>query len=389
LRSESPDLWFLIRDQGDHSLSEGDVPEAFRRIGGALDGVDQAKLGWDKPRDQGRNSAGQMKRVDSAAGEVQIIATTNVKMSAAKSAMHFGLRIILILALPSLALMTLSTLIATPMVVRNALAGLDEAAQQAEEINIDRRGTRLPIETVPAEIAPLVRAVNEALGRLDEGYERDRRFLADAAHELRTPIAILTTRLESLPDGGEKTRLLEDVARLATLADQLLDLQRLEHHLAELSNVDLVTVCSQVTADLAPSAIAAGYEISLQSQTERIEALGDRSALERAVVNLVQNAIQYGGRQGNIVVAVQRPAMIEVSDEGPGIPAFRREQVFEPFYRLGPHADGVGLGLSLVREIVRLHHGKISVLDGPGGGARFRITLPSADTGQPLGAFPS
>jgi signal transduction histidine kinase len=271
--------------------------------------------------------------------------------------------------------MTIATLVATPIVVRRALSGLDEAADRAREIDIDKRGTRLPLQTVPTEVAPLVSAVNDALGRLDEGYERHRRFLADAAHELRTPIAILTTRLEALPAGEDKKRLMEDAARVGTLTEQLLDLERIEHNLTEQAVVDLVEICAKVVADLAPMAIAAGYDISLQHETTDIRARGDRGSLERAVINLVQNAIQHGGRTGAITVTVRLPATIEVSDQGPGIPKAERDQIFEPFHRLKPLSHGAGLGLNLVREIVRLHDGNIAILDGPDSGACFQMTL--------------
>src|SRR5215475_4936880 len=111
---------------------------------------------------------------------------------------------------------------------------------------------------IPLEVAPLVTAVNEALARLDEGYSRHKRFVADAAHELRTPIAILNTRLEALQDGPDKTRLLEDTARLATLAEQLLDIQRLDQCRDPFSRVDLAIIAQNVAADLAPLAIAGG-----------------------------------------------------------------------------------------------------------------------------------
>ena len=204
--------------------------------------------------------------------------------------------------------MTLATLIATPMVVRRTLAGLDRAAAQAEKIDIDGRGARLPLEDVPSEIVPLVSAVNDALRRLDEGYERHKRFLVDAAHELRTPIAILQTRLESLSLGPDAGRVLEDVARLSTLADQLLDLQRVNQQVDRFSDVDIVAIGEKVAADLAPLAIAAGYEISFESAVgARSYVRGDQGSLERALTNLVQNAIQHGGRKGAIAVRV-RPA---------------------------------------------------------------------------------
>lgn len=277
--------------------------------------------------------------------------------------------------LPSLIPMIVATLVATPIVVRSALSGLGDIVDQAERIDVGQRGARLSAAHAPAEVGPLVAAVNDALGRLDEGYERHKRFLADAAHELRTPIAILHTRIESLPNEPGKTRALEDVARLATLAEQLLDLQRLQQPIDHRVRIDLVAVGRKVAADLAPLAIAAGYEMAFEATEDKAFVMGDRLSLERAVVNLVQNAIEHGGRAGTITVNVIGGA-IDVSDEGPGIPLEHRERIFEPFYRLHPHERGAGLGLNLVHEVVRLHHGHVEVVDAPGPGARIRITLP-------------
>lgn len=388
LRADAPNLWFMVRDTQGHVLTEGDVPAEFAALGPALDGIGQAKLGWDHNDEAVRRSglahlSAQMTRLDTGAGDVQVIAMSDARMSGIGSWLQAG-AIFLGLALPSFALMTLATLVATPMVIRRAIASLDEAALHASNIDIDKRGTRLPLQIVPNEVAPLVKAVNAALRRLDEGYERHKRFLADAAHELRTPIAILTTRIETLlPHGPEKGRLVEDVAALSTLTDQLLDLQRLKQRLVSPGPVDLVTLCAQVVSDLAPMAIGAGYQISLQADVERIDTWGDGGSLERVVINLVQNAIQHGGRQGIISVAVKSPSTIEVSDQGPGIPQDERERIFEPFHRLRPLGGGAGLGLSLVSEIVQLHRGAISVVDAAANrGACFRIVLPLA--GQPL-----
>ena len=265
--------------------------------------------------------------------------------------------------------MALATLIATPIVVRRTLAGLGHVAAQAEKIDIDGRSARLPLEAVPSEIVPLVSAVNDALRRLDEGYERHQRFLVDAAHELRTPIAILQTRLESLSLGPGAARVLEDVARLATLADQLLDLQRVNQGGDRFSYVDIVAIGKEVAADLAPLAIAAGYEISFESASEHVGVRGDRGSLERALTNLIQNAIQHGGRKGIITVRVDQPAMISVTDDGPGIPPADRERVFEPFYRLHGRSPGAGLGLNLVQETSGCMTGRLRY-QKVGGGTR-------------------
>ena len=375
LRSSVPDLWFMIRDKQGQTLSEGLVPVEFARIGNALDHISQARLGWQLLDDDPRKPAARLKRVDTAAGNLQILTATQGSMSAGKAALVTSM-VFLGFALPSLLFMTITTMIATPIVVRRALTGLDAAADQARRIDIERRGARLPVENVPAEIVPLVNAVNDALTRLDEGYARHKRFAADAAHELRTPIAILSTRLESLPQGPDKVRLTEDAARLATLAEQLLDIQRLDQNRAPFSRVDLAAIGQRVVADLAPLAISAGYGISFESAAKRIETMGDHAALERALTNLVQNAIEHGGRQGAISVRVTLPATIDVMDQGPGIPEEQRARIFEPFYRTRPLNRGAGLGLNLVREIVHLHEGRVAVLDNQHGGACFRITLP-------------
>ncbi|MEY9185153.1 signal transduction histidine kinase [Bradyrhizobium sp. USDA 326] len=375
LRNETPDLWFLVRDRQGRVLSEGSVPAEFTAIGGGLDQISQARLGWQLFEDDPRKPAARLKRVDTDAGNVQVITATQGRLTGAKALFMTSLAFLGI-ALPGLLLMGTATFIATPMMVRSAFRGLDSAADEARRIDIHQRGARLPVERIPLEVLPLVTAINDALARLDEGYARHKRFVADAAHELRTPIAILNTRLESLAPGPDKNRLLQDAARLTTLAEQLLDIQRLDRCDQPFTRVNLAAVAQSVAADLAPLAIAAGYELALDAPATPVETTGDAAALERALTNLVQNAIQHGPRRGAIGIRVSRPATIEVTDEGPGIPAGQREQIFEPFYRLTPLDRGAGLGLNMVREIVQLHGGQVSVADGPEGGACFRMTLP-------------
>jgi signal transduction histidine kinase len=374
LRSETPDLWFVIRDPQGHSRTEGAVPPEFARIGDALDHINQARLGW-QIGDDPRRPAARLKRVETAAGGVQILTATQGRLSPGKAALSLSL-LLAGVVLPALLPMALATLMATPAVVRHSLAGLGEAAAQAARIDINRRGARLPTEGVAIEILPLVTAVNGALGRLDDGHERHLRFLADAAHELRTPIAILSTRLESLPRSAETARLVADAARLATLTDQLLDLQRLNQNVERFTCVDLVAAGRQVAADLAPFAIAAGYDLSFEPDSDPILMMGDRPSLERALTNLVQNAIEHGGGSGTITLRMNGAGEIAVADQGQGIPFEHRDRIFEPFYRLHPRDRGAGLGLNLVREIVHLHGGSISVLDQKSAGACFRINMP-------------
>src|SRR5216684_4369042 len=266
-RKESPNFWFVIRDREGHSVSQGRVPLEYAKIEDALDGIGQARLGWnigDGPRPTAR-----LKWIDTPAGNVQIMTGPGGAVSWRRVALATS-TLFLSVVLPVVVLMTSATLIVTPIVVRRTLAGLGRAAAQAEKIDIDGRGARLPLEAVPSEIVPLVSAVNDALRRLDEGYERHKRFLVDAAHELRTPIAILQTRLESLALGPDQARVLEDVARLSTLADQLLDLQRVNQQIDRMSDVDIVAIGRKVAADLAPLAIAADYELSFETAVEYV-----------------------------------------------------------------------------------------------------------------------
>lgn len=373
LRAGVPDLWFVIRDRAGHRLSEGTVPTVFAGVGEALDRVGQARMGWNIGDPPG--PTGRMRWVDSPAGRIQIVTGSDSPLSLSLIGLAIGL-VVLNTVLPIMAVMAVATLVAAPFVVRGALAGLDQAAMEARRIDIDQRGIRLPAADVPTEVEPLVTAVNGALARLDEGYDRQQRFLADAAHELRTPIAILNTRIDALPPGPDKTRLAQDVARLVTLAEQLLDLQRMDRQ-APLVRVDLAAIARQVLGDLAPLAFAAGYQMTFEEDTGGRPALvpGDRPALERALTNLVQNAIDHGGRRGVITVRVGQ-GRIDVSDQGDGVPADQRNRVLEAFYRLHPQGRGAGLGLDLVQAIMRRHGGRVEVGDAAGGGARFSLVFP-------------
>ncbi|MGX1788864.1 sensor histidine kinase [Bosea sp. NPDC055332] len=372
MRLQIPELWFVIRDRAGQRLSEGAVPSEYSALGEALDQIGQARLGWnigDPPRPTAR-----VRWVRSAAGDIQVVTGTETPIST--YLMVLGIALVLLKeVLPVLAVMAAAALLVTPWVVRSALAGLGQAVTQAQRIDVERRGVRLPLENVPVEVEPLVSAVNAALARLDKGHERHKRFLAAAAHELRTPIAILQTRLEALPLGPDKTRLLQDVTRLATVTEQLLDLERLDQQAASFARLDLVTLAQRVVVNLAPLAFLAGYQVEFTSRSETIAVWGDGPSIERALTNLVQNAIEHGGRSGSIAVRVD-VAMIEVSDEGSGIPPDERERIFEPFSRLRSQSRGLGLGLNLVREIMHRHGGEVIALDAASGGACLRMTFP-------------
>jgi signal transduction histidine kinase len=379
LRSEHADLWFVIRDTQGQQLSEGTIPQEFAPIASALDHVSEARLKWNAAEPS--PPSGLVKWVDSAAGRIQILTGTYGQLSIWRALASTPL-VFFNVILPIIVLMTLATLVATPFVVRRTMTGLGRAAAQAERIDIDQRGAQLPIDEVPIEIAPLVKAINDALSRLDKGYERHRRFLADAAHELRTPIAILSTRVASLEAGPEKIRLLEDATRLSVMAGQLLDLQRLDQGADNFVAIDLVDIARRVVLELAPLAFAAGYDMSFEHDDETVIVTGDQTSLERALTNLVQNAIDHGERRGTILVRVTNDRRIEVSDDGDGIPPAARKHIFEPFHRLHQGGRGAGLGLDLVQSIMRMHGGHVEADQSPSGGARMRMVFPAVEVSE-------
>ncbi len=151
---------------------------------------------------------------------------------------------------------------------------------------------------------------------------------------------------------------------------------RLEGQSNKFHAVDIVSAARQVISDMAPLAFAAGHDVVFDNDAEVINVRGDRQAIERAITNLFQNAIDHGDKQGTIAISVLRPAVIEVADEGKGIPSDMRRSIFEPFSRLDDQGPGAGLGLNLVQQIMALHEGTIEVGEASSGGARMRLVFP-------------
>ena len=364
-----PGFWAYVVDLEGDITQVGDVPEEIQRIADNLTRINSANIS-----DVGapERTLAIIRQYQSDIGQLWIVTAGGPLIGWKMIGVAFANPIFLGL----LFILTVVSLFVVPMVVRWNLRGVDAIAGEADTIDVNQPGIRLSSERVPSELHSLVRAINSALQRLDDGIEHRQRFLADAAHELRTPIAILQTRIELLPDNAERSRLMLDVARLANLANQLLDLQRLEANRVVFQPVDLVDLAAQVTADMAPLAIAAGDEIAFDSEADSVMVQGDPASLSRALINLIQNAIVHGGKQTLIGVAVGRAGTLTVTDTGPGVAEQYRAAIFEPFHRITPLDQGAGLGLNLVKDIVARHRGRVSVTDAPGGGALFEISLP-------------
>jgi len=254
----------------------------------------------------------------------------------------------------------------------------------------------LPERDLPDELRPLVTSLNALLARLDEALSAQRRFTADAAHELRTPLAALKLQVELAGRAGDAsdrhaalTELEQGVDRAAHLVEQLLTMARLEPEGPghEVENIDLAALVRDAVVARAPLAGDKQIDLGLVRCTA-VHVPGDRANLSILVGNLLDNALRYTPAGGRIDVAVDATAdggTLSVTDTGPGIAPADRERVFERFHRVRAPGDdepvGSGLGLSIVRRIAVAHGASVQLDDGPGGrGLTVRVLFPSAAT---------
>jgi two-component system sensor histidine kinase TctE len=249
----------------------------------------------------------------------------------------------------------------------------------------------LPEEQAPQEVRPLIHAINDLLARLGAAIATQQRFIADAAHQLRTPVAGIKTQTElalrqNRPEEVQATlkQLHNATAQTARLVNQLLSLARAEPAAGRGLNsepLDLVELARDTTTEWVPRALARNIDLGFDSPLATARIQGDPFMLREMLTNLLDNAVRYTQPGGQVTVRVEagpRTMALTVEDNGPGIPEAEREQVFERFHRvLGSGADGCGLGLAIVREIALSHGGDAAVTGGANGsGTVARITLP-------------
>ena len=263
--------------------------------------------------------------------------------------------------------------------------GLRPLASLQSRIRARQPGDLSPIEVhaAPDEVAPLVAAFNELLSRLEHNLVTQKRFIADAAHQMKTPLAGLRTQAELAlreTDPQDLRRSLRQIAasteRATHLINQLLALARAEHQSTDLTAfeaVDLVQVARELVRDWVPQAIVRGIDLGYEGPDKPLVVVGLPLLLRELLKNLIDNALRYTPAHlsppATITVRVRREAdsaFIEVEDTGPGIPERERPLIFDRFYRvLGTNVDGSGLGLSIVREIVEQHDALLRVSFNP------------------------
>lgn len=273
-----------------------------------------------------------------------------------------------------------------------ALKPLRKLSQQAEKIDQDSiSDIRLNEDTVK-EFRQLSISVNLMLDRLSESFAMQRQFSGNAAHELRTPLAIMQTKLELF--AAEHKNLEGDTAELVrSQAEQLDRLSKLVHTLLEMSNlssaprsdrIELAPLVEEIITDLTP--LASQNDITMEQDCDNVVITGSDALIYRLVFNLIENAVKYNRRGGSVSVSVHKEnsdVVVRVSDTGCGIPEEYRESIFQPFFRVDKSRSrqmgGVGLGLALVHEIAVLHGGSVRAEPGNKSGTVFIVTLPAGN----------
>ena len=292
-------------------------------------------------------------------------------------------------ALPQ-ALLAIVAFMVISLAVTRALAPLAILRQEIEQRS-HRDLSPLPAAHAPTEVRPLIDSMNALLSRLGAALSSQQRFIADAAHQLRTPIAGLRTQTElamrlSAPDEirATLTQLQTAAEQTTHLVNQLLSLARAEpsaEHAQSMERLDIVALARDTTTEWVPRALARGIDLGFDGLETPLHINGNDFLLREMLGNLIDNAIRYTQSDGHVTVRIKSipdALKIEVEDDGPGIPENERDAVLERFHRvLGTGVDGCGLGLAIVREIVLRHGGSIRLLAATGKqGTLAQVTLP-------------
>ena len=277
--------------------------------------------------------------------------------------------------------------VATYFISGHALRPIREFSDKIEEVQAQNLADSKLEENKVKELNQLSVSYNKMLGRLSDAFEIQRQFTANAAHELRTPLALMQVQLDSYNSGQHPGSDAETVQTIKMVTEQNDRLSKMVKTLLDMSELQTVgrdeaimvdALVDEVLADLEP--LAREKHVELTGNCEAITIVGSDILIYRLVYNLVENAIKYNHQGGQVTVSASRKekhVCLSVADTGNGIPEELRERVFEPFFRVDKSRSralgGVGLGLALVHEIVRVHDGNITVRSNPSGGTVFEV----------------
>jgi signal transduction histidine kinase len=277
-------------------------------------------------------------------------------------------------------------LIVNLIVARIGTTPLRIAARQAAAIGPGSVSMRLTETGLPADVHALVSAVNRGLDRLETAFDAQRRFIADATHELRTPVAVLKAHIGILSKFEGHAELVEEIGSLERLVNQLLDIARLDVLQLEANDIaDLNRVATEVASHLGPAAINAQRSIEVLAPDEPVRIRGARDYLFRALRNIVENALRHTPRGTTVsIVVADGPPSLKVIDHGPGVRPDQRDEIFRRFWQGGRDQNGgAGLGLDIAARTVVAHGGAISVSNAPEGGAIFTMEFQTITEGMP------
>ncbi|HET9646582.1 MAG TPA: sensor histidine kinase N-terminal domain-containing protein [Burkholderiaceae bacterium] len=369
-------IYYSVRQSGQHLLGQVDIPESGRN-----------ETAYSRGRVYDAYVRGEPVRVASVqAGDgaghaaTVLVAETVHKRERARQEL-------MVMLLP-LTLLLIAAAFAIHRAVRNTIRPLEAIAARWRSHS---QATLQPIgaDDVPRELMPFANALNDLLARMRALLMRERQFAADAAHQLRTPLAGLElglARAAQAPDLESTRDVLRELGqatqRTSRLVQQLLALSRLDPETGRdpsLQATDLVTLAQDVGAAFIDHAIARRIELELQAPSQPVIARVQPELVSEALGNLIDNALRYTPEGGRVTIEVgQDPPALRVVDSGPGVPEEEREAVFERFVRgRAAHGEGSGLGLAIVRDIAALHGGRVSLSDSALGGASVTMQFPS------------
>ena len=277
--------------------------------------------------------------------------------------------------------------VATYFISGHALRPIREFSDKIEEVQAQNLADSRLDENKVKELNQMSVSYNKMLGRLSDAFEIQRQFTANAAHVLRTPLALMQVQLDSYNSGQHPGNDADTVQTIKMVTEQNDRLSKMVKTLLDMSELQTVgrdetimvdALVDEVLADLEP--LAREKDVELNGNCEAITIVGSDILIYRLVYNLVENAIKYNHPGGQVTVSASRKekhVCLSVADTGNGIPEELRERVFEPFFRVDKSRSralgGVGLGLALVHEIVRVHDGSITVRSNPSGGTVFEV----------------